>query len=125
MEFRRSPRVRPGRIVRLTFLEKSLVEGGTLLDISETGMGILVDSPIDSGTTLHVELEGHLLVGTSVHCVPTSQQSFRVGLELVNRLSGTDWDRLIHKWRKDDAPSPASGDLQTPSGAPQPVADAF
>ena len=98
-ESRRSPRVRPGRIVRVTFLEQSLVHSGTLLDISETGMGILVDAPISSGSTIHVEVERTLLVGTVVYCSPAANGRFRVGAQLVNRLGGTTWESLLLKWQ--------------------------
>jgi len=108
-EYRRSPRVRPGRIVCVTFLDRSLVDGGTLIDISDTGVGILVDAPIETGTTLHVEIEHHLLVGTAVYCRPAENGHFRVGLQLVNRLGGPAWEELLRKWQPSSPPAP-SGD---------------
>jgi hypothetical protein len=98
LELRRSPRVRPGGIVRVTLLDKALAGTGTLLDISETGVGLLVEAPIEAGTTVHLELHDHLLVGNVVYCDPTEAGPYRVGLQLLNRLGGAAWETLLRRW---------------------------
>lgn len=96
-ERRSSPRIRPGRLVRITFLEPSKVSGGTLVDISEHGAGVLVDSEVAPATTLHIELDGHLLVGTVLYCMPAGEH-FRLGLHLVHHLSATDWQAFLERF---------------------------
>jgi PilZ domain len=106
-ELRRSPRVRPGGIVRVTFLERSFVDTGTLVDISETGMGLLVEAPVEPGTTLHVELNDQLVVGSAVYCRVAENGYYRVGLRLLNRLGGSAWDAMLRKWQPSTPVLPA------------------
>ena len=110
-ESRRSPRVRPGRIVRVTVLDPSRAEYGTLIDISETGMGLFVESPFDVESTVHVEFEDYLLVGTVVYCRRLENGFLRLGLQLVNRLGGADWEAILRKWQ----PSPPVPSPDPPS----------
>ena len=98
-ERRASPRIRPGRLIRFTILENSLVNSGTLLDVSEHGAGVVVDTALPPATTLHMELDGHLMVGTVLYCVAAADEKFRLGLHLVNHLSNSDWRQLLEKWR--------------------------
>jgi PilZ domain len=97
--YRRSPRLRPGRTVRVTVLDQTNAGVGSLLDISETGLGILIEGPLCMGTTVHVEVEDHLLVGTIVYCHTCDNGYFRAGVQLLNHVGGPTWEAFLRKWQ--------------------------
>ena len=101
-ERRKHPRLRPGRIVYLTFLDTSVQSNATLIDVSESGIGLLADQPLQPGTVFHLEVEGHLLVATVAYCQPAMEKHCRMGLTIVSHVShvgGGDWNTFLDKWR--------------------------
>jgi predicted methyltransferase len=100
-EKRRRPRVRPGRLVTVRLVNQASVQDATVFDLSESGLGILVQSPIKSGTTVHVEVENHVLVGTVVSSQPWTEGQHRIGLELIHLIGSSAWEKLSGKLHRE------------------------
>ena len=104
MEHRRQPRFTVNQLVSvivLTGQEHHL--DGQILNVSQSGLRLLVGQPVASGTAIKIEYEDTLLLGEAVYCYPAGDQ-FAVGLELQQALYGTSElaklaDRLLGECR--------------------------
>src|SRR5690349_2666555 len=61
-----------------------------LSDVSQSGVGLFVESPLDAGQTFGLDLhraDGSLtrLLYTVIHCRPRGERMFQVGAELTSR----------------------------------------
>ncbi len=104
MDHRQTPRFavnQPVSLVVLTGQEHELT--GHVVNISQSGLRLLVRQPVAAGAAVKVEYEDTLLLGEAVYCYPAGDQ-FAVGLALEQALYGTGElailaDRLLGECR--------------------------
>jgi hypothetical protein len=89
MEKRREPRFETERAVRLNVLGDPCAEmTARIVNISGTGMRIMVDRPLALGVALQVEWDDMLLRGDVCYCQPM-EDGHAIGLKLEQALLHT------------------------------------
>lgn len=86
-----------------TVLPVPSLRNANLVDVSETGVGLLVEQEVEPGTPLPIEVGGHVLLTAVVHCRPVLERHFQLGLLIVQHISGGDWIADVQKWQADPA----------------------
>lgn len=79
----------------------------SLCDVSQSGIGLILESPLAAGQTFGLDLNrpdgtATRLLYTVIHCRPCGERMFRIGAELTSR----------------QAPRPASHAHETPTATP-------
>jgi hypothetical protein len=86
---------------RMALAESYTSLDGWLVDVSTSGLALLLDCPLDVGTLLFVELESATesvpveLLASIVRVTANSEAEWLVGCELVNRLSEAELKALL------------------------------
>lgn len=89
MELRREPRFETPQPVRLTVLGDQQTElFGNVVNLSGTGMRLIVNGAIPQGTAVKLELEERLLLAEVCYCEPMGDD-YAVGLNLEQSLVHT------------------------------------
>jgi hypothetical protein len=112
MEKRAEPRFEAEQIVRVTTLGEHAEEFlAQILNVSGTGMRLLVDRLVPAGMPLKIEWNQILLLGDVCYCQP-AERGFAIGLELEHALLHTgELARLAQALLGEALPSRA-GDSQ-------------
>jgi len=89
MELRREPRFETTQPVRLTVLGERQTElYGNVVNLSGTGMRLIVNGAIPQGAAVKLEFEERLLLGEVCYCEPMGGD-YAVGLNLEHSLVHT------------------------------------
>jgi hypothetical protein len=59
---------------------------GTVVDVSNYGMGLIIPEPLPLGTPIKIEAHNELLLGEVCYCDPHAG-AYRVGLAVKHRLA--------------------------------------
>jgi len=90
MDQRREPRFRVEAKVKVTVLTEPPVElAGRLVNVSGKGARIVVESPVEAGNPVRVEVDGTILLGEVRYCRRILSK-FAIGLELEEAFTVTD-----------------------------------
>jgi len=91
-ERRFKPRLYANQPVSLTVFTgtKSKSFRGMLVDMTRSGVGVLVDFPIALGAVVEVRSSGGVVYGQVQHCTSASSGGFRIGIVVEEGLSG-EW----------------------------------
>ena len=94
MDRRSAPRFEADHRLRVTVLRPEPEEvDATIVNVSKTGMRLLLERPVAHGTPVRLEWEDVLLEGAVVYCQSLEQQ-YAIGLQLACPLLDTQLARL-------------------------------
>ena len=99
MERRREIRYAYDTAIRLTVIgdESGEWANGRLVDISTSGLSVLLSQPLQEGCAVRVEVEDNIVYGFVVHCQALGYR-FRLGFELQEvLLGGSNLSNLIRE----------------------------
>lgn len=119
MEQRAEPRFDAEQIVRVTTLGEHSEEFlAQIVNVSGTGMRLLVDRLVPAGMPLKIEWNQILLLGDVCYCQP-AERGFSIGLQLEHALLHTgELARLAEALLGEALPSPAAVSQPVPVRKP-------
>ncbi len=108
MDQRREPRLDVSGPARVTILGDARREiSGRAVNISRSGLRLILKEPVPAGTLLMVEWEDSEVLGEICYCQEHGE-GYAVGLEIEHALVGTrELARLARRLMGDPEPEPA------------------
>jgi hypothetical protein len=97
-ELRSKPRFRVTSQVQIQILGTCGGEcSGRVNDISDTGLGLIVDRDLRVGGIVKTVVGDRLMIGVVRHC-ERKNRSYSAGIELVHSVTKSEIDRLFVEW---------------------------